>query len=33
MCIDEPHLNLIGKIEFEPSLIVAKLEPCDLGYG
>lgn len=34
MYIDEPHLDLVGKIEFEPNLIVAKLElkpePCNL---
>jgi hypothetical protein len=27
---DEPHLNLIGKFEFESNLIVVKPEPCDI---
>ena len=29
--IVEPHLNLIGKFEPEPNLILAEPEPCDLG--
>lgn len=37
MYIDKPHLNLIGKFEFELSLIVAEpeleYEPCDLGWN